>query len=331
MLDVARQRQGHHPRRLGHLHRLRLHELERALRGRRRGGGQGLRQRATSTPGRHPQSGRQLPPRRPAADRHVRSQNQVAAGAYPLVPASRSTRRCRCAVPVPRRTLGCSHQLSTRHGRSAPTSVYSLGRDLNMRPRVNQRTPGWLPEPVRRLSRAIAADRRCNPNVTGNRPAVSAGEAHATKRRLLRLPPPPVEGRRVHGRLHAVAGASNIGVGVDQLNTASIQDPNDPWDAPMQFGSDGGHRRAASRSTFRVDSRCPNGGRVSPDLITGGRRCRWRSSTAATSTWTAMRRRFRRTAFAVDSFNGDTWRFITDQTDLHRVESIAAAACRSNS
>jgi hypothetical protein len=29
---------------------------------------------------------------------------------------------------------------------------------------------------------------------------------------------------------------SNIGVGVDQLNTANIQNPDDPWDAAVQSG-----------------------------------------------------------------------------------------------
>ena len=48
---------------------------------------------------------------------------------------------------------------------------------------------------------------------------------------------------------------STIGAGVDQLNTANIQDPNNPFDAPVQNGpatdTDARHRVALS-ATFRL-------------------------------------------------------------------------------
>ena len=52
--------------------------------------------------------------------------------------------------------------------------VYSLGRDLNMRPRVNQRIPGSLSNP-RIISNAIGT--ALNPNSNANRPATSNGKS----------------------------------------------------------------------------------------------------------------------------------------------------------
>ncbi len=67
----ARQRQGHRPRRLGHLHRLRLHQLERAVRRRRRQRHRLRTGRSTSDPSR-PASGRPTAAftGRPAARQH---------------------------------------------------------------------------------------------------------------------------------------------------------------------------------------------------------------------------------------------------------------------
>src|SRR5262249_19243137 len=52
--------------------------------------------------------------------------------------------------------------------------VYSLGRDLNTRPRVNQRTPGSLSNP-RRITALLPT--ALNPNNNANRPAVSVGKS----------------------------------------------------------------------------------------------------------------------------------------------------------
>jgi outer membrane receptor protein involved in Fe transport len=124
---------------------------------------------------------------------------------------------------------GWSHQLSSDSVVTADL-VYSLGRDLNMRPRVNQRIP---PTTTRRIAAIVGPG--LNPNTNGNRPAVSVGKSEYEAL---------IVGfhRRLSKGFEFVAGyklsraLSNIGVGVDQLNTANIQDPNNPWDAPVQFG-----------------------------------------------------------------------------------------------
>jgi hypothetical protein len=124
---------------------------------------------------------------------------------------------------------GWSHQLSSDTVVSADF-VYSLGRDLNMRPRLNQRILGTT---TRRLAAIIGP--ALNPNTNGNRPAVSVGKSEY-EALILGLH------RRLSKGVEFIVGykesraLSNIGVGVDQLNTANIQDPNDPWDAPVQFG-----------------------------------------------------------------------------------------------
>jgi hypothetical protein len=154
--------------------------------------------------------------------------------------------------------VGYSHQLSSDTVVSADF-VYSLGRDLNMRPRVNQRTPGSLSNP-RRIAAIVGP--AFNPNSNANRPAISAGKSEY-EALILGLH------RRLSKGVEFIVGykesraLSNIGVGVDQLNTANIQDPNDPWDAPIQFGptadTDARHAINISGSfTF------PNGIRFSP-------------------------------------------------------------------
>src|SRR5262245_2761509 len=158
---------------------------------------------------------------------------------------------------------GWSHMLTSDTVLSADF-VYSLGRDLNMRPRVNQRILGTT---TRRIAALIGP--AFNPNTNANRPAVSVGKSEY-EALILGLH------RRLSKGVEFVAGytasraLSNIGVGVDQLNTANIQDPNDPWDAPVQFGptadTDARHRINISGS-FTV----PGGVRISPIYL-------WRSA-----------------------------------------------------
>src|SRR5262249_2470274 len=126
---------------------------------------------------------------------------------------------------------GWSHELNADTAVSADF-VYSLGRDLNMRPRVNQRIPGSLSNP-RIISNAIGTN--LNPNANSNRPAASLGKSEydaliiGLRRRM---------SKGVDFSVGYTLGRSlsTIGVGVDQLNTANIQDPNNPFDAPVQFG-----------------------------------------------------------------------------------------------
>jgi hypothetical protein len=109
--------------------------------------------------------------------------------------------------------------------------VSSLGRDLNFRPRVNQRIPGSLSNP-RRLAAIIPT---ISPNSNANRPAVSRGESDykaiifSGRRRLS-------HGVDFGASYTLQKGLSTIGAAADELNTANIQDPNNPFDDPRQFG-----------------------------------------------------------------------------------------------
>ena len=67
---------------------------------------------------------------------------------------------------------GWSHELTSDTVISADY-VNSLGRDLNFRPRVNQRIPGSLSEP-RRLANIVPT---LNPNINATRPTVSRGQS----------------------------------------------------------------------------------------------------------------------------------------------------------
>ena len=160
---------------------------------------------------------------------------------------------------------GWSHELTPDTVVSADF-VYSLGRDLNTRPRVNQRTPGSLSNP-RRISAAIGTN--LNPNANSNRPAVSVGKSEYDAMIL------SLRRRMSHGLDFTVGyvlarALSNIGTAVDQLNSPNIQDPNNPFDAPVQFGpttdTDARHRFNVSASVL-----LPGGIRVAPVYL-------WRSA-----------------------------------------------------
>src|SRR5262249_1297831 len=158
-----------------------------------------------------------------------------------------------------------SHELNNDTVISADF-VYSLGRDLNTRPRVNQRIPGNLSNP-RITSNAIGTN--LNPNVNSNRPAADVGKSEydalilGVRRRVSK-------GFGVTAGYTLSRARSNIGTAVDQLNTANIQDPNDPFDAKVQFGpttdTDARHRINIS-AQFEL----PYGFRVAPVYL-------WRSA-----------------------------------------------------
>jgi hypothetical protein len=122
--------------------------------------------------------------------------------------------------------------------------VNSLGRDLNTRPRVNQRILGTL---TRRISALLP--RPLAPDTNGNRPAVSRGESTydalilSARRRLS-------NGIDYTASYTLARAKSTIGSSVDQLNAANIQNPDDPFDAPVQNGpaSDTDQRHALSLS-----------------------------------------------------------------------------------
>jgi hypothetical protein len=173
----------------------------------------------------------------------INSQNQAAVvpGQYPLFgqwvdPTLKQPRQYQT-------NAGWSHELTSDTVISVDF-VDALGRDLNMRPRLNQRIPGTT---IRRLSAAIGT--ALNPNTNGNRPAVSLGKSNydaaifAVRRRMSK-------GVDFTASYTLARAKSTIGAGVDQLNTANIQDPNNPFDAPVQNGptvdTDARHRIALS-------------------------------------------------------------------------------------
>ena len=122
--------------------------------------------------------------------------------------------------------------------------INSLGRDLNVKPRVNQLIAGTK---TRRLSALLSS--ALNPNTSSNRPALSRGRSQynalivSARRRLSR-------GIDVNASYTLSRSLSTIGAASDETNTANIQDPDHPFDNPVQFGpnvaTDARHRVSAS-------------------------------------------------------------------------------------
>jgi carboxypeptidase family protein len=192
----------------------------------------------------------------------IRSQNQVTSAEFPLFGQYVDPR---LEQPYTRQTnVGWSHEVS-------PSTVINVdyvrsdGRDLNFRPRVNQRIP---PTTIRRVQAALQAydpTLSLSPNVAGNRPAVSFGRSKydalilSGRRRL-------TQGVDFSVSYTLSKGTSNIGNATDELNTANIQDPNNPFDDPRQVGpnltTDARHRFTVS-TVFEV----PGGVRVAPFFL----------------------------------------------------------------
>ncbi len=125
---------------------------------------------------------------------------------------------------------GWSHELSSDTVISADY-VNSLGRDLNMRPRVNQIIPGNLSNP-RRLANVVPT---LTPNTNANRPTVSRGES-TYNAMILSLHRRFSHGWDFSANYTLQDGKSTIGQAADELNTANIQDPNNPFNDPRQNG-----------------------------------------------------------------------------------------------
>jgi hypothetical protein len=108
--------------------------------------------------------------------------------------------------------------------------VNSKGRDLNFRPRVNQRIPGTT---IRRVSALLPTV--LSPDSNATRPALSRGRSEynglitSVRRRLSK-------GMDFTASYTLQKGESNIGNASDELNTANIQSATNPFDAPVQFG-----------------------------------------------------------------------------------------------
>jgi hypothetical protein len=187
---------------------------------------------------------------------NIQSQNQVTPGAVPLFGQWVDPR---LQQPWTRQTnAGWSHELMPNTIVTADY-VRSIGGDLNFRPRVNQRIPGT---DIRRLAALVPA---LSPNVNSNRPAISRGRSEynalilSGRRRLS-------QGVDFGVSYTLSSGKSTIGNATDELNTANIQDPNNPFDDPRQFApnltTDARHRVSLS-AVFQL----PYGFRVSPLFI----------------------------------------------------------------
>ncbi|MCU1382858.1 MAG: TonB-dependent receptor [Acidobacteria bacterium] len=159
---------------------------------------------------------------------NIASQNQVAAGAFPLFGQFVDPR---LQQPYQMQSnAGWSHEVTSDMVISADY-VNSLGRDLNFRPRVNQRIPGNLSNP-RRLFAIVPT---ITPNTNATRPTVSRGESEYNALIL------SLRRRLSHGIDFTASytlqkGVSTIGSAADELNTANIQDPNNPFADPRQLG-----------------------------------------------------------------------------------------------
>ena len=157
---------------------------------------------------------------------NIQSQNQVAAGAFPLF-GQWVDPRLQQPYQI-QANAGYSREL-TNNMVFTVDYVNSLGRDLNVRPRVNQRISGTT---TRRLAAIIPT---ISPNTNGNRPAVSRGKSRydamilSVRRRL-------TNGIDFSANYTLQRGISTIGSAADELNTANIQDPNNPFNDPRQLG-----------------------------------------------------------------------------------------------
>src|SRR5262249_2500774 len=157
---------------------------------------------------------------------NISSQNQVVPGAFPLFgqwidPRLQQPYQMQSNAGYSREVMG-NTVISADY-------VNSLGRDLNFRPRVNQRITGTT---TRRLAALVPT---LTPNVNSNRPTVSRGKSEynamilSVRRRFTR-------GWDMTAAYTLQKGISTIGAAADELNTANIQDPNNPFDDPRQLG-----------------------------------------------------------------------------------------------
>ncbi len=154
---------------------------------------------------------------------------------------------------------GWSHELTSTTIVSVDY-VNSLGRDLNYRPRLNQTDTATG---SRRVSELLASN--LSTNNSSNRPSLSVGESRydalifSVRRRLSR-------GVDFSTSYTFSKGTSNIGNASDELNTANIQDPTNPFNSPLQNGpnalTDARHRISAS-AVFQL----PQGIQVAPFFI----------------------------------------------------------------
>ena len=172
---------------------------------------------------------------------NIQSQNQVTAGAAPLFGQWVDPR---LQQPWTRQTnAGWSHELMPNTIVNVDY-VRSIGGDLNFRPRINQRIAGTT---IRRLAALVPT---LSPNVNGH---ASGGQPRPQRvQRADPVRPPSAVQRTSTSRrpIRCRRARARSATPTDELNTANIQDPNNPFDDPRQFGpnltTDARHRFTAS-------------------------------------------------------------------------------------
>ena len=122
--------------------------------------------------------------------------------------------------------------------------VRSIGGDLNFRPRVNQRIAGTQHPPARGAGAHAQPERQQH---TRRRSAAGAASTTRSSCQAAVACPTGSTSRRPTRCRRARARSATP---TDELNTANIQDPNNPFDDPRQFGpnltTDARHRFTAS-------------------------------------------------------------------------------------
>jgi hypothetical protein len=185
---------------------------------------------------------------------NIQGQNQVAVGAAPLF--GQWVDPLLEAPYAIQTNAGWSHELNADTVLNIDY-VNSRGRDLNFRPRVNQRIPGTT---IRRVSALLPTP--LSPDSNATRPALSRGRSEynglitSVRRRLS-------QGMDFTASYTLQKGESNIGNASDELNTANIQDPTNPFDDPRQFGP---NRTTDARHLVSLSAvfQLPAGFRVAP-------------------------------------------------------------------
>ncbi|OFW32726.1 MAG: hypothetical protein A3G76_07375, partial [Acidobacteria bacterium RIFCSPLOWO2_12_FULL_65_11] len=158
--------------------------------------------------------------------------------------------------------VGWDHEL-TPNTRVSADYVNSLGRDLNYRPRLNQDLdPSGVT--ARQISTALVAAgfTALNPNNSSNRPALSVGQSRYNAL-MLSMRRRMSQGVDVSASYTLSESLSTIGAASDELNTANIQDPRNPFDDPRQMGPNQ-LTDARHRFTLSAVIEAPYGVRVAP-------------------------------------------------------------------
>jgi hypothetical protein len=155
--------------------------------------------------------------------------------------------------------VGWSHEL-TSNTMVSVDFVNSLGRDLNYKPRLNQRIPNTR---TQRISALLPT--ALSPNTSSDRPALSRGRSQYNA--LI------FSGRRRFTRGFDFAASytlsralSTIGNASDELNSANIQDANNPFDNPVQLGPNV-TTDARHRVNFSAIVQLPHGVHVAPIFL----------------------------------------------------------------